>query len=111
MSQSKQINYNHRDLYLEILKKAEKEADRALVQMIARKLKATLPDPQATRDGCQVFSFPVIAATPCNANADGDIFWKNSQFWQDLVQFMVLLVAGSSWFIFFLNLLTRHICK
>ena len=108
MSPSKQMNDDHRDLYLEILKKAEKEADRALAQMIAKRLKATLPDPRATRDGCQVFSFPMMVA-PCSA--DGDLFWKNGQFWQDLVQFMVLLAAGSSWFIFFISLLSKHMCR
>ena len=111
MNPPKQINDDHRDLYLEILKKAEREADRALVQLIAKKLKATLPGPEATGDGCQVFSFPIMAATPGNTSVNHDLFWKNGQFWQDLVQFMAILATGSSWFIFFLSLLTKHIGK
>lgn len=98
---------DHRDLYLEILKKAEKEADKALIQLIANRLKENAPRPAVTKDGCQVFSFPTTPTTSCGADPDA-LFWKNSQFWQDLVQFIALLSVGISWFIFFCNLITHH---
>ena len=104
MAHSKQPIDDHRDLYLEILKKAEIEADRALIQIISKKLKATLPHPKSTQDGCQVFSFPLISAPTINGEAGDDLFWKNRQFWQELVQFIVILGTGVSWFIFFCHL-------
>ena len=107
MSSSKVPFNEHRDLYLEILKKAEKEADRALMKIIADRLKENRPEPCLTKDGCQVFAFPETGLPP-NAPDQDHLFWKSGQFWQDLVQFMALLSAGVSWFILFCNLITYH---
>jgi len=101
----------HRDLYLEILKKAEMEADKALVQLIMKRLGETGHSPSSvTKDGCRVFAFPEASPSSIGANQD-NLFWKNSQFWQDLVQFMAVLSVSISWFIFFCNLITYHTVK
>ena len=108
MAHTRQIYDDHRDLYLEILKKAEKEADRALIQMITKKLQNALPHPKATQDGCKVFSFPVFTGRTINSETTEECFWKNGQFWQDLVQFMGFLAAGTSWLILFCRLCGKH---
>lgn len=110
MSSNKCPYSEHRDLYLELLKKAEKEADKALIQLIAKRLKETHPKPSVTKDGCQVFAFPAAPNTSCGADPD-HLFWKSSQFWQDLVQFMAVLGVGIGWFIFFCDLITYRIIK
>lgn len=97
----------HRDIYLEILKKAEKEADKALVKLMVERLKACDPAASVTKDGCQIFSFPVTPFPPGGTDPD-KLFWKNSQFWQDLIQFMAVLGVGISWFIFFCSLISRQ---
>lgn len=97
----------HRDIYLEILKKAEKEADKALVKLIVERLKESDSTPSVTKDGCQIFAFPAAPFSPCGTLPD-KLFWKSSQFWQDLVQFMAILGVSISWFIFFCSLFTRH---
>jgi hypothetical protein len=98
----------HRDLYLELLKKAEKEADKALAQIIMRKLYLEDAPPEVTKDGCQVFAFPGIPAAAACPTAD-HLFWKSDQFWQDLLQFMAFLSAGIGWFIFSLRLICNQI--
>ncbi len=98
----------HRDLYLELLKKAEKEADRALVQIIVKKLHLTDTQPEITKDGCQVFAFPGIPVSATGPDADPS-FWKSGQFWQDLLQFMAFLSVGIGWFIFSCRLICNQI--
>ena len=98
----------HRDIYLEILKKAEKEADRALIKIIAKRLKESEPAPSVTEDGCQIYAFPAPPFAPGTITSD-ELFWKSSQFWQDLIQFMAVLGVGISWFIFFCSLITRQL--
>lgn len=108
MSLSKDSYQVHRDLYLEILKKAEKEADKALVQLIAEKMKKTTPQPSVTKDGCQVFEFP--SAVQMTAEQESEcLFYKDGQFWQDLSQFMAVLTVCLGFFIFFCNLITARI--
>ena len=107
MSSIKNPYSEHRDIYLEILKKAEKEADKALVRLILERLKASDSTPSVTKDGCQIFAFPATPFSPSGTTSD-KLFWKSSQFWQDLVQFMAILGVGISWFIFFCRLITRQ---
>lgn len=108
MSSVKNPYSEHRDIYLEILKKAENEADKALVKLIVERLKESDPEPCVTKDGCQVFAFPAASFSPGGTISD-QLFWKSSQFWQDLIQFMAILGVGISWFIFFCSLITRQI--
>ena len=108
-----QANYpcdEHRDLYLELLKKAEKEADRALVQIIVKKLHLTESHPKVTEDGCQVFAFPGVPVAAAGTDAE-HLFWKSNQFWQDLLQFMAFLSVGIGWFIFSCRLICAQIIK
>lgn len=107
MSSIKNPYCEHRDIYLEILKKAEKEADKALVKLIIERLRESDSAPSVTKDGCQIFAFPAAPFSSCGAISD-QLFWKSSQFWQDLIQFMAILGVGISWFIFFCNLITRQ---
>lgn len=97
----------HRDLYLELLKKAEKEADKALVQIILKKLHLTDAPPKVTKDGCQVFAFPGVPAGAASSRGD-NLFWKSDQFWQDLLQFMAFLSVGIGWFIFSCRLICNQ---
>ena len=99
----------HRDLYLALLKKAEKEADKKLVRIILKKLQISAPQPEMTKDGCMVFAFPT---GPASAGVDADrLFWKNSQFWQDLLQFMAFLTVGIGFFIFFCSLICGQVVR
>jgi hypothetical protein len=100
----------HRDLYLELLKKAEKEADRTLVQIILKKIQGPAPQPEMTQDGCMVFAFPALPAAACGPEADA-LFWKKRQFWQDLLQFMAFLTVGISFFIFFCSLICDQVVR
>lgn len=110
MSSIKYPYSEHRDMYLEILKKAEKEADTALIKIIADRLKEYDPKPSVTKDGCRVFSFPAAATLSCGTDPN-QLFWKNSQFWQDLVQFLAFLSVSISWFVFFCNLINHQYIK
>ena len=99
----------HRDLYLELLKRAEKEADKALVQIIAKKLQFHDAPARITEDGCQVFAFPAV---PAALGPENDArFWKSGQFWQDLLQFMAFLSVGIGWFIFSCHLICNQIAR
>ncbi len=95
-----QSNQNHQNLYLEILKKAQKESDHHLVQLIIDKLGSQRPLPRRTIDGCQVYSLPQ-KITPRTALESEAIDWKNSRVWRDL--FMVMSSFGfiMTWFLFF----------
>jgi len=95
-------NYDaNRDLYLEILKKAEKEADQALIQMIARKLKNSLQHPDSTQDGCRIFAFPAFRSPTAGAENSESLFWKDGQFWQSIVQLIAFLGLAVCYFYFF----------
>jgi hypothetical protein len=100
----------NRDLYLELLKKAEKEADRALVQMIRAKLQAAPPLTETTGDGCQILAFPG-ASVAAPGPAPEHLFWKSSAFWHVLVQFIAFLSFGIGWFIFFCSLVTNEVIR
>ncbi len=108
MSLRKDTYHVNRDLYLEILKKAEKEADKALVQLIAEKMKKVTPQPSLTQDGCKIFEFPATVQLASESDSDG-LFYKDGQFWQDLSQFMAVLTVGLSFFVFFCNLVTLRV--
>jgi hypothetical protein len=107
MSSIKSPYSEHRDIYLEILKKAEKEADKALIKLIVERLKESDGTPAITKDGCQIFAFPATPFNPGGTIPD-ELFWKSRQFWQDLVQFMAILGVGIGWFIFFCSLMTHY---
>ncbi len=105
------VNYpcdTHRDLYLELLKKAEKEADRTLVQIILKKIQLAAPQPEVTHDGCRIFPFPASPVASVGPDAD-DLFWKNGQFWQDFLQFMAFFSVGLGWFIFSCSLICNKL--
>jgi hypothetical protein len=89
------------DLYLEILKKAQKESDHKLVQIIVEKLGRTCRSfPRRTIDGCQIFSFPDLNA-PCATAESDTLHWKSTRFWRILFLMMVTYGFFTTWFLFF----------
>ena len=98
-------NDMYRDLYLEMLKKAEKETDMALVAMLRKRLDALRPEPVRTASGTLLYPFPKCDKGD-NMVLSPTLFWKSGQFWQDLVQFMAVLATLMAWIIFFCYLLS-----
>jgi hypothetical protein len=94
----------HRDIYLEMLKKAEKETDAALVAILRERIKSIRPQPVTTHEGCRLYQFP-----RCGESGDVALsqsyFRQEDRFWQDLAQFIVILSVFIAWFVFFCHLL------
>lgn len=95
----------HRDIYLEMLKKAEKETDAALVAMLRDRIRSMKPQPVVTDDGCRLYQFP-----RCGESADialnRSFLHRQDRLWQDLAQFIVILSVFIAWFLFFCHLLS-----
>ena len=100
MSPSKHTHKQRLDLYLDILKRAQKESDHALVQLIAKKIYKTMHPPTQTNDGCQVFSFPDLRTSAIVAESDA-IDWRNGRVWRILFSIMVSFGFFTSWFLLF----------
>lgn len=101
MPQSDHTHKHQTDLYLEILKKAQKESDHKLVQIIVEKLgHATRSLPRRTMDGCQVFTFPELHAPGAAAKSDA-LDWKSTRVWRDMCLILVSFGFFTTWFLFF----------
>ena len=63
------------DLYLEMLREAQRVEDKKLVQMIRRRLKCGACAPLLTTSGCEIIAFPRPAYTPMSAPIEDLPFW------------------------------------
>lgn len=93
------------DLYQQMLFEAQKLEDKRLAKMIARRMTARRRETEAA-DGefGNIILFP-LAPVLCTPTEPEVPFYKKGQFWQDLLQFMFVLVLGQVWFVFFMTLL------
>ena len=63
------------DLYLEMLREAQRVEDKKLVQLIRRRLKHGSRAPLRTASGCEIIVFPRPAYTPIPAPIEDRPFW------------------------------------
>ena len=100
MSSSYHRSEKERDLYLEILKKAQMESDQALVRIIRQKMRGVLGHSSRTADGCEIFAFPTSIAKVAHAEFDSTD-WKNPRLWRNIFLMLASFGFATSWFIFF----------
>ena len=95
------------DLYQQMLFEAQKLEDKRLAKMIAGRMTASrhLTKPPEEDSG-NIIIFP-LAPSLCLPTEPENPFYKQGQFWQDLLQFMFVLSFGGTWFIFFVHLLAK----
>jgi hypothetical protein len=94
------------DLYMEILKKAQMQADQELVNLIRHRIKNIVSPPKQTLSGCEIIPYPFAVGEPVAVLQD-ICFWKKSGFWQDLVQFLGVLSFSLSFVLSFFVLSAR----
>ncbi|CAB5094606.1 hypothetical protein D3OALGA1CA_5390 [Olavius algarvensis associated proteobacterium Delta 3] len=85
------------DLYMQLLSDAQRLEDKKMIRMIVRQLRVQTGRTAFPENSDGVIPFPCAATGSACAVAEVE-FWKDSQFWTDLVQFIVVLIAGLSWF-------------
>ena len=84
------------DLYLEILREAQRIEDKKLVRIIQRRLRQVRQPVYATSNGCQIIAFPRLFIPPFPQ-------LKKPQFWPKLAYKQIaIIIAG------YLLLLTGH---
>lgn len=86
------------DIYCRLLADAQRVEDRKLVRLVVQRLKAGGHLKPEAPDGRDVIRFPrpLAAAEPA---METDLFWQDHHFWQTLVQFLSLLMAGALWLV------------
>ncbi|MCP4693717.1 MAG: hypothetical protein GY859_37130 [Desulfobacterales bacterium] len=92
------------DIYLKMLRNAQNQEDKKLVQLIQQKMKANRPKSYVTETGCKVIPFPLslLPLSPPSENVD---FWKDQRFWKELIQCLGIFTFFLVWFLFFISLL------
>ena len=73
------------DLYLEMLREAQRVEDKKLVRLIRRRLKHMSRPPKFTSTGCEVICFPRSIYSPMPAPIEDRPFWPRFGFGQILV--------------------------
>jgi hypothetical protein len=104
------LHYNEMtDLYMEMLKGAQKEADRELAALLRHRIKSMSTPPSTTDDGCQIFPFPPLAVQcqEMTAVVDEGCFWKTQVFWTDLIQFLAFFGFSVAAFLNFIYMLAK----
>ena len=89
------------DLYLEMLREAQRVEDKKLVQLIRRRLKHVGRPPKFTSAGCEIICFPRPVYSPLSAPIQDRPFWPRFGFGQILVFAVVygLLISCHSFFL------------
>jgi hypothetical protein len=93
------------DLYRRMLWDAQKVEDKKLARLVQKRLS---PHLKTGRESCnKIIPFP---ATPVFCTEiEPDIFWKEQQFWQGLMQlFIVLGIAGAWFFMPFIKIIVTN---
>lgn len=93
MSESYEPFYQTTDIYLEMLREAQRLEDRKLIRMIRRRLKHLRQAPVLTPCGCEVIFFP-RAEMPCPPTIEDLPFWPRR-----LLRELVVLAAGYAFLI------------
>ena len=88
MSESYEPFYQTTDIYLEMLRDAQRVEDRKLIRMIRRRLKSVRQAPEFTPAGCEIIFFP-RAAVPCPPPIEDRPFWPRR-----LLRELLVMVAG-----------------
>ncbi len=88
MSESYESYYPNTDIYLEMLRDAQRVEDRKLIQMIRQRLKSVRQAPVLTPCGCEIIFFP-RAEYPVRPPIEDLPFWPRR-----LVRELVVLAAG-----------------
>ena len=84
------------DLYLQLLSDAQRMEDQRMVRMVLRKLKGCGYCQPPDHQGRDVIPFPAVQGLRTEGGSS-DLFWQDIFFWQNLFQFLILLVTGATW--------------
>lgn len=88
MSESYEPFYQTTDIYLDMLRHAQRVEDRKLIRMIRQRLKSVRQTPVLTTCGCEIIFFP-RAAISCHPPIEDLPFWPRR-----LVRELVVVAAG-----------------
>jgi hypothetical protein len=81
------------DLYRRMLWDAQKVEDKKLARLVQKRLS---PHLDTGRENCnKIIPFPAIPVF-CT-EIEPDVFWKEQQFWQGLVQLFIFLGIAGAW--------------
>ena len=82
------------DLYRQMLWDAQKVEDKKLARLVQKRL---TPHLKAGQESCnKIIPFP---ATPVFCTeTEPATFWKEQQFWQSLMQLLIILAVTGAWF-------------
>ncbi|MBL0713250.1 MAG: hypothetical protein JJV98_06070 [Desulfosarcina sp.] len=94
MAESYEPFYQTTDIYLEMLREAQRVEDRKLIRMIRQRLKHARQAPIFTTGGCEIIFFP-RAEMPCHPLIQDLPFWP-----QRVVRQLIVLAAGYGLLIF-----------
>ena len=89
------------DLYLEMLREAQRVEDKKLVRLIRRRLRHMGRPPKRTSAGCEIICFPRFIYSPVPAPLEDLPFWPRFGFGQIAVFAIVygLLISCHSYLI------------
>jgi len=96
MDETRQPFCETTDLYLQLLGDAQRMEDQRMVRMILRKLRNCGRSAENDHPDSGIIPFPGARRRPVAAGRP-DLFWQDIFFWQNLVQFLILLIAGATW--------------
>lgn len=88
------------DLYLEMLREAQRVEDKKLVELLRRRLKHVAHPPTLTAGGCEIIRFPRRAYAPLPAPVEDLPFWPRFGFSQiaAFAALYFLLISCHSYF-------------
>ncbi len=107
MPKSTEEYHETNDIYLKMLRKAQNQEDKKLVQLIQGKMKNNRPKAHITETGCKVIPFPLSILTIPETPEHGD-FWKDQRFWKELIQTLAIVSFFMVWLIYFIVLLAEN---
>lgn len=97
------------DLYLQMLSEARRMEDRRLAKLLIRRI---MDHQQATAADQPMFDkvvpLPRAAGGAIAMAMDPEIpFWSQGRFWQELLQFLVIMSVGMGWLLYFFYLVVQ----
>ncbi|MCG6893218.1 MAG: hypothetical protein LJE65_06400 [Desulfobacteraceae bacterium] len=95
------------DLYMQMLWEARKVEDKRLAKLILHRIQSRRPSERVGKEAnANIVPFPMAQAL-CVPSEPEIPFWKQQQFWQDVILFGAFLSFFIGWFFFFMHLLAQ----
>ncbi len=110
MPESTEEYHETNDIYLAMLRNAQSQEDKKLVQLIQGKMINNRPRAYITESGCKVIPHP-LSIFPIPKTPESGDFWKDQRFWKELIQVLAVVSFFLVWFIYFIVLLAENNIK